>query len=154
MAAVIRAVFILGALSLSPLTIADDHRAEVNYMIHCQGCHLPDAVGFPGKVPRMKDFAGYFLHSNEGREFLIRVPGVSTASLPDDQVAELINWLLVTYSTPQLPVDFQPFTGSEVASLRVNPESDPEATRWIILQQIAAETPSLARQLTGENSGT
>jgi hypothetical protein len=123
-------------------------------MIHCQGCHLPDAVGFSGRVPRMKDFAGYFLHSNEGREFLIRVPGVSTASLPDDQIAELINWLLLTYSAPQLPVDFQPFTELEVASLRGNPESDPEAKRRTILQQIAVENPSLSWQLTGENSGT
>ena len=102
----------------------------------------------------MKDFAGYFLHSREGREFLIRVPGVSTASLPDDEIAELINWLLITYSTPQLPPDFEPFTASEVARLRANPESDPEATRRIILEQIALEKPSLAQQLTGENSGT
>ena len=123
-------------------------------MIHCQGCHLADAVGFPDRVPRMKDFAGYFLHSKEGREFLIRVPGVSTAALPDNQIAELINWLLITYSTPQLPEDFAPFTESEVALLRANPESDPEATRRVILEQIAAETPSLAPQLTGGESGT
>ena len=154
MAAVIRVAFLLATLSLSPLTVADDQRAQFNYMIHCQGCHLPDAVGFSGRVPRMKDFAGFFLHSDEGREFLIRVPGVSTASLPDDQVAELINWLLVTYSAPQLPVDFRPFTEPEVAGLRANPERDPESTRRTILQQIAAETPSLARQLAGENSGT
>jgi hypothetical protein len=98
----------------------------------------------------MKDFAGYFLHSREGREFLIRVPGVSTASLPDDEIAELINWLLTTYSTAQLPQDFTPFTEAEVARLRANPEGDPEATRRIILNQIAEKSPSLARQLTAE----
>jgi mono/diheme cytochrome c family protein len=146
-AEVIRAGFLLGVLLLSPLAVADDHRAQVNYMIHCQGCHLPDAVGFDGRVPRMKDFAGYFLHSEEGREFLIRVPGVSSASLPDDEIAELINWLLITYSAAQLPTDFAPFTKTEVARLRSRPESDPEATRKIILDRIAADSPALARQM-------
>lgn len=150
----IRAVFLLGVLSLSSLVTANDQRAQVNYMIHCQGCHLPDAIGFPGRVPRMKDFAGYFLHSREGREFLIRVPGVSTSSLADDEIAELINWLLVTYSTPQLPANFEPYTEPEVARLRADPEGDPEATRRTILKQIAVEMPSLAQQLAGENSGT
>jgi len=145
---------LLGAYSLSSWALANDHRAQVNYKIHCQGCHLADAVGFPGLVPRMKDFAGYFLHSRDGREFLIRVPGVSMASLPDDQIAELINWLLITYSALQLPEDFAPFTESEVARLRADPESDPEATRRVILEQIAAETPLLALRLTGAGSGT
>jgi len=95
----------------------------------------------------MKDFAGYFLHSEEGREFLIRVPGVSSASLPDDEIAELINWLLITYSAAQLPADFVPFTKTEVARLRTRPESDPEETRKIILDRIAADSPALARQM-------
>ena len=95
----------------------------------------------------MKDFAGYFVHSEEGREFLIRVPGVSSASLPDDEIAELINWLLITYSAAQLPADFAPFTKTEVARLRTRPESDPEATRKIILDRIAADSPALARQM-------
>lgn len=147
----IRAVLLLGALLLSPLAVADDHRAQVNYMIHCQGCHLPDAVGFSGRVPRMKDFAGYFLHSREGREFLVRVPGVSTASLPDDEIAELLNWLLTTYSAAQLPRDFTPFSEAEVSRLRTSPESDPEATRRKILNQIAADSPYLAPQIAANN---
>ncbi len=99
----------------------------------------------------MKDFAGYFLHSREGREFLVRVPGVSTASLPDDEIAELLNWLLTTYSAAQLPRDFTPFSEAEVSRLRTRPESDPEATRRIILNQIAAESPYLAPQIAANN---
>jgi len=129
---------------------ADEQRARVNYMIHCQGCHLPEAVGYPGKVPRMRDFVGYFLHSREGREFIIRVPGVSTSSLGNDQVTELMNWLLLTYSAPQLPRNFVPFTVDEVATLRPDPEPDPEATRKRILERIAAEVPALAQELEAE----
>jgi hypothetical protein len=99
----------------------------------------------------MKDFAGFFLHSREGREFLVRVPGVSTASLPDDEIAELLNWLLTTYSAAQLPRDFMPFSEAEVSRLRTRPESDPEATRRNILNQIAADSPYLAPQIAANN---
>ena len=140
---------IIGALAVGivPAANADDHRARINYMVHCQGCHLPEAVGFVGKVPRMKDFVGYFLHSRAGREFVIRVPGVATASLPDDELTEMMNWLLLTYSAEQLPQPFEPFSAEEVAVLRTDLEADPENTRMRILKQIAVELPSLADDL-------
>ena len=129
---------------------AGDKRANVNYMIHCQGCHLPDASGVLDAVPAMNGFMGYFLHSQEGRDFLVRVPGVSTASLPDDEIAELLNWLLKTYSLEQAPAEFEPYTEAEVARLRTNPETDPETTRKIILDKIATELPALAEELASK----
>lgn len=139
------------AMGLVPVAGADDHRARINYMIHCQGCHLPEAVGFAGKVPRMKDFVGYFLHSKEGREFVIRVPGVATSSLPDDKLTEMMNWLLLTYSSEQLPEPFVPFSVAEVAALRPDLETNPAKTRMRVLERIAQELPSLAVELEQEN---
>ena len=147
MAKMIRPLLLLFAMCLSSQSVADNNRPSVNYMLHCQGCHLPEAVGFPGAVPRMKDFVGYFLHSTPGREFLIRVPGVSSSSLPDEEIAELVNWLLLTYSSEQLPEQFVPFTIDEVAALRTVPEMNPEVTRAYILENIADNVPSLAREL-------
>jgi len=138
-------------VALIPVAGADDHRASVNYMIHCQGCHLPDAIGFSGKVPRMKNFVGYFLHSKEGREFVIRVPGVATASLPDDELAELMNWLLLTHSAEQLPDTFEPFSVEEVGALRPDLEGNPDKTRMRILEKIAEDLPSLARELAQDS---
>ncbi|MCH8334804.1 MAG: hypothetical protein IIC61_02830 [Proteobacteria bacterium] len=146
-----RCLVVALAMGLVPVAGADDHRARINYMIHCQGCHLPEAVGFAGKVPRMKDFVGYFLHSKEGREFVIRVPGVATSSLPDDKLTEMMNWLLLTYSSEQLPEPFVPFSVAEVAALRPDLETNPEKTRMRILRQIAQELPSLAVELEQEN---
>jgi hypothetical protein len=139
--------FLVLAIGLAPSAYADDHRASVNYMIHCQGCHLPDAVGFADQVPGMKDFVGYFAHSPEGRDFLIRVPGVATASLPDEQLSELMNWLLLTYSADQLPNNFAPYSRSEVAILRTDLEANPEKTRKRILEEIAQKVPALAGEL-------
>ncbi len=131
----------------SSIASADDQRAHFNYMLHCQGCHLPAAEGFAGKVPVMKDFVGYFLHSQEGREFLIRVPGVSHSALSDGEIVELMNWLLQTHSADQLPEPYTPFTETEVAQLRQDPEGDPERTRLRILGQIATELPALASDM-------
>ncbi len=137
---------------LVPVASADDQRASTNYTLHCQGCHLADATGLHNEVPRMKDFVGYFLHSQEGREFVIRVPGVATASLPDDELAELINWLLVTYSSKQLPESFRPFSIAEVAALRSDLEPDPGKTRIRILRDIARELPMLDVELNQQSS--
>lgn len=127
--------------------VADDQRAHVNYMLHCQGCHRHDASGSGDEVPRMKDFLGYFLHSKEGREFVVRVPGVSTSQLPDDQLAELLNWLLANYSADQLPGSFVPYTEAEVSVLRQNPELQPRERRETLLGELADEKPALADAL-------
>lgn len=148
-----RCIAVALAMGLIPVANADDQRASVNYMIHCQGCHLPEAVGFAGHVPRMKDFVGYFLHSNEGREFVIQVPGVAASSLPDDELTEMMNWLLLTYSADQLPQPFVPFSTEEVAALRPDLEANPEKTRMRILGKIAQDLPSLAVELEQESGG-
>jgi len=150
MATLVRIIAVAVLIGFTSDAGADEQRARVNYMTHCQGCHLPEAVGYPGKVPRMRDFVGYFLHSQEGREFIIRVPGVSTSALRNDQVTELMNWLLLAYSAEQLPKNFVPFTVDEVATLRPDPEPDPEATRKGILERIAAKVPALAQELEAE----
>lgn len=140
--------FILAvAVLLSGPVLADDQRARVNYQLHCQGCHLPDGSGFPGKVPRMNGFVGYFLYSQEGREFLVRVPGVSASRLSDADVTDVMNWLLQTFSEDQLPPDFEPFTEAEVSALRRDRETDPESERLRILRAIATEQPALAAEL-------
>lgn len=151
MATIARIVAVALLLGAGSATGADEQRARVNYMIHCQGCHLPDAAGYPGKVPRMKNFVGYFLHSQEGREFLLRVPGVSTSSLANEQLTELMNWLMQTYSAEQMPPDSEPFTVAEVAALRKHPEGDPETTRRRILKEIAEDVPALAQAIAAEN---
>lgn len=119
---------------------ANDQRAAINYMLHCQGCHLPEAEGFPGKVPRINGFIGNFLGSSEGREYLIQVPGVATAGLDDADVAELMNWMINKFGAEQLPDGFDSYTTEEVARLRRSPELSPNATRSRILRELGIES--------------
>ncbi len=135
------------ALLVATPSFADDARAKNNYLIHCQGCHLPNAIGMQGKVPPMNGFVGFFMHSQQGREYLIRVPGVAGSTLSDAHLAELMNWLLRTHSSPQMPDKVRLFSAGEVGKLRRSPLFDPEKRRIEVLRTLAKEAPGLAHAI-------
>lgn len=101
--------------------VASPARARVNWMLKCQGCHRPDASGSPDTAPAMAGQVARFLSVPGGREYLARVPGVSTAALPDDQLAELLNWSLLTFDRAHVPPGFEPYTAEEIGVWRKNP---------------------------------
>ncbi len=118
--------------------VANPARAHTNYMLNCQGCHGPDGSGSrDGAVPVMKNFVGQFLQVPGGREYLVQVPGSANAAIPDDQLAELLNWLLPRLSDAEMPANFKPFTAPEVERLRAVPEADVGGTRARLIEAIA-----------------
>ena len=131
---IVVSVFLLCAvMAAAPAT---ETSPRVNYMLNCQGCHLADGSGLAGKVPSMNASVGRFLHSAEGRAFIIQVPGVAFAPLSDAQVSELMNWMLIEFSAGELPADFQPYTREEVQRLRREPETDPDTRRLEVLSAL------------------
>ena len=110
-------LFIPTALAQSAIPI-NAERAQANYMLNCQGCHLADGSGLPGSVPSMQGFVGSFLKVPGGRDFLVQVPGSANSPLSDAALAELLNWILTTMSEEQLADDFQYYTQAEVAESR------------------------------------
>ena len=127
------------ALADSPL---DPDRARVNYMLNCQGCHLPQGQGVEGAVPRMSDYVGNFLRVPGGREFLVQVPGSANAAIDDAALAELLNWMLVTMSPNELPQSWQRYTAAEVGALRVSPLREVEGVRARLVQRIEQSNTS------------
>ncbi len=107
-----------------------------NFILNCQGCHLPDASGSPGLVPRMNDFIGNFLHVDGGREFIVQVPGSANAPIDDQELADVLNWLLMNFSQQQIPEDFVPYSSEEVGKLRRQPLIDVNGTRAALIQRI------------------
>jgi mono/diheme cytochrome c family protein len=93
-------------------------RAQSNYMLNCQGCHLADGSGLPGSVPSMRNFVGSFLKVPGGRDFLVQVPGSANSPLSDADLAELLNWILTTMSAEQLNREFEFYTQEEVEQTR------------------------------------
>lgn len=69
----------------------------------------------------MKDVLAKFLHVEGGREFLVRVPGVSTSDLDDERLTDVLNWSLYRFDPGHMPADFKPYTTREVSELRRRP---------------------------------
>lgn len=109
-----------GAIPAMP-GVRNPERARQNFILKCQGCHRADAGGDARSTPAMAGMIGKFLYVKGGREFLIRVPGMSTAVLDDAQLAELANYMLYRFDPANVPVDFRPYSALEVAKLRKFP---------------------------------
>jgi mono/diheme cytochrome c family protein len=111
--------------------------AHINYILHCQGCHLVDGAGTADKVPALKQEVGRFLQVEGGREFLIQVPGTSQSALSDTEVADVLNWILENFSPDELPADFVPYTTKEISQHR-QPLANVTAVRTELVAQISA----------------
>ena len=119
---------------ITALTAAnvDPAQARLNYMLNCQGCHAVDGRGL-NDIPTMADFVGKFLAVDGGRAYLVRVPGSANAPLSDAELAEVLNWILITMSYAHLPKPFVPYTPSEVYTFRQQPLTDAAAKRQQLL---------------------
>ncbi len=110
---------------------------RVNYMLHCMGCHLMDGSGMPPDVPRLNGRVGYYLGSEEGRRYLIQVPGASQSLLSDAALAEVLNWIVTELGGESAPGEFDPYTEDEVRQHRGVPAGDIGARA----RRLASELP-------------
>lgn len=92
--------------------------AEQHWIQNCMGCHTANGGGIAGKVPPLAHSLGYFERVPGGREYVMRVPGASNSALSDQQLADVLNWLLLTKNRAALPPGFKPYTAAEVAAHR------------------------------------
>ena len=114
---------VAGSLLTLPAPSFADPRSD--YLMHCAGCHLADARGVPPYVPSLSGPLGRLVASAEGRDYLARVPGAAQAPLSDDELAEVLNWLLLEYNRDTLPPGFERLRGAEVAKSRARVLADP-----------------------------
>lgn len=108
---------LVATLSLiAPLSLAYEPRT--NYVLHCMGCHVEDGSGAPGKVPSMRETLAPLAATEEGRRYLIAVPGASQSPLSDTELADLLNWMIHNLSSEPPKDEVQKFTPAEVARSR------------------------------------
>lgn len=123
-------------ISLS-LCVQATEPVKFDYMMNCQGCHLPNGEGYPMRdVPKLKDHMGKFLHVDGGREFLVQVPGSALSDLDSARLTAVLNWMLMTFSMGELPEEFRPYTKEEVEHLRRSPLIDVKGTRKELIERI------------------
>ena len=113
--------------------------ARADYILQCAGCHRVDGRGStPHGIPDFRNSVGAFTHLPAGREYLIRVPGAAYSQLNNAELANVLNWLLHTFSPAQLPAGFRPYTESEVAAARLRRYDDVVPVRHGLARELGA----------------
>jgi mono/diheme cytochrome c family protein len=133
------AAALLGALVLGGAGAAgaNDNIAYV-YRLHCSGCHGTEGAGSKvGRIPPFIGIVGHFASTPEGRLYLVRVPGVANAALPDADTARLLNYVLRNWGRHEMPTDAPDFTAEEVRRFRAVHVDDIAALRRKLSTELA-----------------
>jgi hypothetical protein len=114
MAAMLFAAAVFPAPAMPELTTP-----ESDYVEYCSGCHGMQGNSAPADIPVLRGRIGYFMCTQEGREYLIRLPNVAYSALDDNQeLADMMNFVVFGLGGPSTPPGAKPFTAAEVGRLR------------------------------------
>jgi len=129
---------LLALAALAAQAGPEAQRAQRNYTQYCSGCHVADGSGSPAKgIPAMHDgVLGRFLDVPGGRGYIVQVPGVMNSGLKDEDVAQLMNWLVPRMDPAR---DAPGYTAAEIAALRRTRPLDVAATRKALIEQLATQ---------------
>jgi mono/diheme cytochrome c family protein len=119
---------------------ADDAAlAKQHYQLHCMGCHGEDGVGIEGQVPSLRGTLSKISSGTLGRDYVLRVPGVTQSTLSSAELAAVLNWAIREFSDAKQTQEVRPFTASEVERARSHPLLEIGTTRAQVLKE--AELP-------------
>ncbi|MCA1454333.1 hypothetical protein I6F35_14060 [Bradyrhizobium sp. BRP22] len=122
-----------------------DENVDYLYRLHCSGCHGVDGAGSKvGRIPPFPGIVGHFADSPDGRLYLVHVPGVAGAALPDAETAELLNYVLRSWGRQEQAVRARDFTAGEVRGLREMRMDDITALRQKLGIELAKRRISIA----------
>jgi hypothetical protein len=114
-------------------------RARFDYVLHCSGCHFLHGEGVQaGGIPRVRDQIGYLLRLPEGRAYLMQVPGLLSANMPDEGAARVMNWMVEYFAGASLPEPFIPYSMEEARRYRLTRPADIAGTRARLARQLRA----------------
>ena len=125
------------ALAVSTLAGAANASPGQDYMLYCMGCHGAEAQGVPGKIPPLAGALARFMRTDEGRNYVLRVPGAANSVLSDARLAAVLNWLTERFGAPEEPRP-SPFTAEEVTLARRVPLANVQAARREVVRNLAA----------------
>ena len=112
--------------------------AQSDYLQQCGGCHGIQGNTAPAPVPILKARVGYFICTEAGRRYLIRLPNVSYARVDDQSLADMMNFVVFGLGAPSAPANGRGFTAEEVHEMRSHPMlgSEVEVTRKLVVEEL------------------
>ena len=122
---------VIALLGLASAAVQADEqgRAKQNYQLNCMGCHAEDGAGLEGQVPSLRGTLSRISSGAVGRDYVLRVPGITQSTLSSAELAEVLNWAINTFSDAQAAKRVRPFTAAEVESSRSRPLLEISASR-------------------------
>lgn len=94
--------------------------AASSYLLNCGGCHGIQGRSAAGLVPQLRDRVGWFLCTPEGRDYIVQLPDVAFAGVSDQELADLLNFMVFDLGGASTPKDARPYSAAEVKRLRAN----------------------------------
>jgi len=109
------------------------------FQTNCIICHQEDAQGLPGMYPPLADSIGHYVAIPAGRAYLVHVVSFGLngrisvhrvtydgvmypwPQLSDEDVADVLNYVLTTFNAKLLPKTFKPLTAHQVTKYRAGP---------------------------------
>jgi mono/diheme cytochrome c family protein len=96
-------------------------KPQSNYLLGCGGCHGENGISNSKLVPDLNDQVGYYLNVPEGREYLVRLPNVAFSIMSDQELTDVLNFMVFRIGGASVPARAAPYTVDEVARLRKRP---------------------------------
>ncbi len=126
---------------VSSIAIAGDqpysNQGRIDYILHCSGCHAQDGRGLEHKgIPALKDQVGYFLRTEAGRAYLMQIPGLLSAGMPDTRAADVTNYILTRFAGASLPENFVPYSAEEAKRYRKSRPADIPSKRKLLAAEL------------------
>lgn len=130
-------IWVFIVLSLAGVAAYGDDaaRAKQHYQLQCMGCHGEDGAGLEGQVPSLRGTLSKISKGPQGRDYVLRVPGVTQSTLTSAELAEVLNWAIKVFSDADVAKDIRPFTPAEVEASRTRPLLEISATRATALSE-------------------
>jgi mono/diheme cytochrome c family protein len=126
------------ALGWGVANAAGTYTPAVNYQLQCMGCHRADGSGEPGRVPSMRRSLALLSATPEGRDYVIRVPGVAQSPLSSEDTAALLNWMMRNLGDLRVPAGVADYSAAEVQRSRVRPLAEVKSLRARLLRAATA----------------
>ena len=125
---------------------------------NCAICHQSNGNGIPGMYPPLADSIGSYVAIPQGRAYLIRVVSFGMngpisvhgqiyngmmqpwQKFKDEEIAQVLNYVLTTFNASLLPKNFSPLTSDEVKKYRTTTSAlgDVRKEREALLKALAA----------------
>jgi hypothetical protein len=110
--------------TVAAIAAFDPGSGRADYVEQCGGCHGVSGRSAPAQLPELRDRVGYFMCTPDSRAYLLRLPNVAHSRITDNQqLADLMNFVVFGLGGASAPKQALPFTGDEVARERKNASS-------------------------------